>query len=153
MTDDDTAPTDPYRLTVRRSFRASHYLTVPDPGPEGQVHAHEYTAEVEFAGPELDEFGYLVDVDRVEAALDDLEDRYADGLLNDRPEFDGQNPSVERFARLFGDRLVRVLATTTPRRLTVRLWEDDLAWASHERVLPGGASADRETAASTPEEP
>jgi len=124
-----------YRLTVRRGFIAQHFLTVPDPGPEGEVHSHEFTVEVEFAGPELGEYGYLVDIDAVEAALDGLEARYRDALLNDLAEFGDENPSVERFARLFGDRFVERLGDVTPTRLTVRVWEDDLAWASHERSL------------------
>jgi 6-pyruvoyltetrahydropterin/6-carboxytetrahydropterin synthase len=132
----DTRPIDePYRLTVRREFTAQHYLTVPDPGPEGEIHSHAFTAEVEFAGPELGEYGYLVDIDRVDAVLDDLEDRYGDALLNDLPEFGDRNPSVERFAERVGDRVAAALADPTPTRLTVRLWEDDLAWASHERRL------------------
>ncbi|RNJ26014.1 6-pyruvoyl trahydropterin synthase family protein [Halosegnis longus] len=130
-----TAP-EPYTLTVRREFVAQHYLTVPDPGPvEGEPHSHVFTAEVAFAGPELDEYGYLVDIDAVEERLDALETRYRDTLLNDLPEFDGQNPSVERFAAAFGDRLADDLTDPNPTTLTVRLWEDDLAWASHERKL------------------
>jgi len=136
MTDQNTPePTEPHRLTVRRTFIAQHSLTVPDPGPEGEVHSHEFTAEVEFAAPELGEYGYLVDIDEVEAVLDDLEARYRDAVLNDLPEFAGENPSVERFARYFGDRLADALSDPTPTRLTVRMWEDDLAWASHERTL------------------
>jgi 6-pyruvoyltetrahydropterin/6-carboxytetrahydropterin synthase len=134
MTDHDTEQ-EMYRLTVRREFIAQHFLTVPDPGPEGEVHSHDFTAEVEFAGPELGEYGYLVDIDAVEAGLDALEDRYRDTLLNDLPEFGDANPSVERFARVFGDRFVEYLDDPTPTRLTVRMWEDDLAWASHERSL------------------
>ena len=120
---------------VRRTFVAQHFLTVPDPGPEGEPHSHQFTAEVEFAAPELGEYGYVVDIDAVETTLDDLEDRYRDSLLNDLPEFGDGNPSVERFARLFGDRLAAALEDPTPTRLVVRMWEDDLAWASHERVL------------------
>lgn len=135
MTDATTDTDEEYRLTVRRSFVARHYLTVPDPGPEGEVHGHEYTAEVEFSGPTLGDYGYLVDIDAVDAVLDDLEARYGDALLNDLPEFGDANPSVERFARLFGDRVADALDDPTPTRLVVRLWEDDLAWASHERSL------------------
>lgn len=136
MTDEHApSPTEPHRLTVRRQFIAQHYLTVPDPGPEGEVHSHEFTAEVEFAAPELGDYGYLVDIDAVESILDGLEDRYADAVLNDLPEFEGENPSVERFAAYFADRLAERLSDPTPTRLTVRLWEDDLAWASHERRL------------------
>jgi 6-pyruvoyltetrahydropterin/6-carboxytetrahydropterin synthase len=128
-------PVEPHRLTVRREFVAQHFLTVPDPGPEGEVHSHVFTAEIEFAAPELGEYGYLVDIDDVEATLDGLTDRYRDALLNDLPEFEGLNPSVERFAERFADRVENGLEDPIPTRLTVRLWEDDLAWASHERRL------------------
>lgn len=124
-----------YELAVRRDFVAQHVLTVPNPGPEGTVHSHHYETEVRFAGPDLDEFGYLVDIDAVEAVLDDAEDRYRDALLNDLPEFDGLNPSVEHFARLLGDRVADGDPATGATRLTVRLWEDEDAWASHERAL------------------
>ncbi|MFB6101620.1 MAG: 6-pyruvoyl tetrahydropterin synthase family protein [Haloplanus sp.] len=124
-----------YRLSVSRDFVAQHYLTVPDPGPEGEVHSHHFEVDVRLAGADLNEYGYLVDIDAVDAALDDLEARYRDALLNDLPEFEAANPSVERFARLFGDRFVATAPTGEATRLTVRMWEDDVAWASHERRL------------------
>ncbi|APE95310.1 6-pyruvoyl trahydropterin synthase family protein [Halodesulfurarchaeum formicicum] len=124
-----------YELTVRRSFIAQHFLTVPDPGAEGDPHSHQYTVEVRFGGSELGEYGYLVDIDAVEAILDDLEGRYRDQLLNELPEFDGQNPSVERFARLFGDRVEQALTDPTPDHLQIRMWEDEVSWASHSRSL------------------
>ncbi|WP_284011242.1 6-pyruvoyl trahydropterin synthase family protein [Haloarcula pelagica] len=123
-----------YELSVSRDFVAQHFLTVPDPGPEGEVHSHHYEADVRFAGPELGQYGYLLDIDDVEAVLDGLADRYRDELLNDIPAFEG-NPSVERFARVFADEVAARLDTTTPERLTVRMWEDDVAWASYERSL------------------
>ncbi|MCF2242100.1 6-carboxytetrahydropterin synthase [Halobacterium salinarum] len=131
-----TTHTDATRaLTVRREFIAQHYLTVPNPGPEGEVHSHRFTADVTFAGGELDEHGYLVDIDAVDAVLDDIEARYQDTLLNDHAEFGDANPSLERLAELIGDRIADGLGAAAPTRLTVRLWEDDLAWASHERAL------------------
>ena len=123
-----------YELSVSRDFVAQHYLTVPDPGPEGEIHSHHYEAHVRFAGPDLNEYDYLVDIDDVEAALDTLADRYRDELLNDMPAFDG-NPSVERFARIFADEVADRLDAPTPERLTVRMWEDDVGWASYERPL------------------
>ncbi|MFD1600130.1 6-pyruvoyl trahydropterin synthase family protein [Halobellus rarus] len=130
-----TDPDDAYELTVERSFIAQHYLTVPDPGPEGVVHSHQFTVELRFSGSTLGEYGYLVDIDAVDALLDDLEARYRDALLNDLPEFEGLNPSIEHFARLFGDRVAEALADPTPTGLTVRIWEDDVSWASHSRQL------------------
>lgn len=126
---------DAYRLSVRRDLVARHYLTVPDPGPEGEVHGHHYTVEVRFAGPELGPHGYLVDVDAVEAALDRIADRYRDAVLNDLPEFEGRNPSVERFARAVGDRVAPEFEDAPPTALAVRVREDDGAWGGHERRL------------------
>ncbi|MEF8773643.1 MAG: 6-carboxytetrahydropterin synthase [Halobacteriales archaeon] len=122
-------------MSVTRDFVAQHYLTVPDPGPEGKVHSHHFTVELRFGGPSLGEYGYLVDIDDVEATLDRLENRYRDALLNDRPEFGDRNPSVERFAGLIGDSVERGLEDPNPTRLAVRVWEDDDAWAAHRRRL------------------
>jgi 6-pyruvoyltetrahydropterin/6-carboxytetrahydropterin synthase len=132
-------PDYPYELSVSRDFVAQHFLTVPDPEPpEGEVHSHHFEVELRFAGPELGEYGYLTNIVTVESVLDDLEERYRDALLNDLPEFEGLNPSVEHFARLFGDRVADRLdadGEDGPARMTVRIWEDDQAWASHERAL------------------
>jgi len=136
MTDKETAESR-YELAVNREFVAQHFLTVPDPGPpEGQVHSHCFTVELRFAGSRLGEYGYLVDINEVRTILDGLEERYRDALLNDLPEFEGLNPSVEHFARLFGDRVAESLSDNTPDRLEIRIWEDDTAWASHTRSLP-----------------
>jgi 6-pyruvoyltetrahydropterin/6-carboxytetrahydropterin synthase len=137
MSRSDSPADGTYELTVTREFIAQHYLTVPNPGPEGEVHSHHFTVELRFAGPELGEYGYLVDIDAVDALLDDLEDRYRDALLNDLPEFEGLNPSIEHFSRLFGDRVADALSNPTPTGLTVRIWEDDVSWASHTRRLDG----------------
>ncbi len=136
----DVQPTNttayPFEMAVKRQFIAQHYLTVPDPEPpEGEVHSHEYTLVIRLAGPELGPYGYLVDITTVEAALDTIEDRYRDTLLNDLSEFADRNPSVERFARVIGDQIAPALEGHPPEQLTVRVWEDDLAWASHTRTL------------------
>lgn len=122
-----------YALSVARDFEAQHYLTVPEPGPEGEPHSHPYRVEVRFVGTDLNEFGYLVDIDDVDQVLDGLVGRYEDTLLNDLPEFDGRNPSVERFARVFCDGVVEQVSTETPSEVSVRIWEGDDAWASYER--------------------
>ena len=124
-----------YELSVSRSFVAQHYLTVPNPTPpEGELHSHAYEAAVRFGSASLGEYGYVVNVGHVESALDAVVERYRDATLNELPEFGDRNPSVERFAELFGDRLLDRLSPDAD-RLTVRMWEDDIAWASHEREL------------------
>jgi 6-pyruvoyltetrahydropterin/6-carboxytetrahydropterin synthase len=79
----------------------------------------------------LNEYDYLVDIDEVEAALDAVEARYSDETLNDLPEFEGYNPSVERFARVVHERLSEDVTTDGVDRLTVTMWEDDVANAAY----------------------
>lgn len=124
-----------YRVSVSTDFVAQHFLTVPDPGPEGEPHSHRYELEVRCHGPELNEYGYLLDIDDLTAAVDAIEERYRDELLNDREAFEELNPSVEHFARIVADRIVDAIDAPEVEALTVRLWEDDIAWASYERSL------------------
>ncbi|MUV59077.1 6-pyruvoyltetrahydropterin/6-carboxytetrahydropterin synthase [Halogeometricum rufum] len=124
-----------YAVTVVRPLVAQHALTVPDPGPEGDPHSHRYRVEVELTGEALNEYDYLVDIDAVEAALDGVESRYADAFLNDLPEFEGYNPSVERFARVIHDRLADELAADAVAETTVTVWEDDVANAAYTAPL------------------
>ncbi|MDS0295960.1 6-pyruvoyl trahydropterin synthase family protein [Halogeometricum luteum] len=120
-----------YAVTVVRPFVARHALTVPNPGPEGDPHSHRYRLEVELTGETLNEYDYLVDIDAVESALDGVEERYADAFLNDLPEFEGYNPSVERFARVVHDRLAAELDAEAASEATVTVWEDDAANAAY----------------------
>lgn len=121
-----------YTVTVSRICPAQHYLTVPDPGTEGELHTHEYRAVVELVGDPLGDHGYLVNIDEVERALDDLERRYRGAVLNDLPEFEG-NPSVERFARCFCERLLDAMELPNVDRISVTMWEDDTAAGGYER--------------------
>ena len=121
-----------YATTVLTDFVAQHYLTVPDPGPEGVPHSHHFEVELTFRGPALNEYDYLVDIDDAEAALDDLADRYRDALLNDLPEFEGDNPSVERFARVIFDRVTDAVTDETVAELAVTVWEDETAAATYD---------------------
>lgn len=121
-----------YATTVLTDFVAQHYLTVPDPGPEGVPHSHHFEVELTFRGPELNAHDYLVDIDDAEAALADLADRYRDELLNDLPEFEGDNPSVERFARVIFERVTETVTDDTVSELAVTVWEDDAAAATYD---------------------
>jgi 6-pyruvoyltetrahydropterin/6-carboxytetrahydropterin synthase len=121
-----------YSTTVLTDFVAQHYLTVPNPGPEGVPHSHHFEIEVTFRGPELNEYDYLVDIDDAEGALSEVADRYRDELLNDRPAFEGYNPSVERFARVVFERVADAVADDTVTELAVTVWEDDTAAATYD---------------------
>jgi 6-pyruvoyltetrahydropterin/6-carboxytetrahydropterin synthase len=120
-----------YQLMVRRDFVAQHYLTVPNCGPENEWHSHHFDVEIQLEGHELNDHGYLVDITEVETALDTLVDRYEDATLNDLPEFEGLNPSIEHFSRIFCRSLQDHLETSGLKAITVKIWEDDTAWASY----------------------
>ncbi|HHP7237248.1 6-pyruvoyl trahydropterin synthase family protein [Longibacter sp.] len=120
-----------YELMVRRDFMAQHYLTVPDAGPENEWHSHHFTIEVELQGEKLNKYGYLVDIDDVKRSLDNIENRYRDATLNDLKEFEGRNPSVEHFARFCCQNVLDHIDGGTIDRVTLRIWEDDDAWASY----------------------
>ena len=124
-----------YAVSVSRSCIAQHCLTVPDPGPEGTLHSHRFGIEATFRGPELNEYGYLVDIDAVIEALEAVVDGLADRTLNEIPAFEGLNPSAEHLARVVGDRLAERLAPETATRLVVTVREDDVAEVAHEREL------------------
>lgn len=123
-----------YTVTVSRECPARHFLTVPNPGPEGDPHEHPYEAVVRLSGGTLDEHGYLVDIDEVEAALDAVVARYRGTTLNDLPEFEG-NPSVERFARQFLERLLAALDAPNVDRVRVTMWEGEAAAGAFERPV------------------
>ncbi|TKX59186.1 6-carboxytetrahydropterin synthase [Halorubrum sp. ASP1] len=121
-----------YELTVSETFVAQHYLTVPNPpAGEAELHSHTFTAEATFRGPELGEYGYLLDIDLALDALADAADRYRDETLNEHLE---GNPSAERLARALFDALATVDAPAAT-RLTVTVREDDAASVSYAGEL------------------
>lgn len=120
-----------YELMVQRDFVAQHFLTVPDCGPENEWHSHHFRVEVFLEGGSLNENGYLVDIVAVKEGLDALVDRYEDRTLNELPEFEGLNPSIEHFARFFCEGLTERIQAPNLNAMTVRMWEDDTAWASY----------------------
>lgn len=119
-----------YSVAVRRDFIAQHYLLGGDWGVENQPHSHHYQVELLLQGNQLDEHGFLVDIVAIEQHLGELISSYRDQTLNDRPEFNGLNPSLERFAKILCQELNTRLGASNIQALTLTLWENELAWAS-----------------------
>src|SRR6185503_12769297 len=69
------APSNPdtgasmYKLGVKRDFIARHFLIGGDWGAENLPNSHHYILELQLAGKELDQHGYLVDIVDVEKHL------------------------------------------------------------------------------------
>ena len=121
-----------YTLGVKRDFIARHFLIGGDWGPENFPNSHHYVLEVQLSGIELDQHGYLVDIVDVEKHLDQIVDYYREQLLNDKPEFDGLNPSIEHFARVLATSLNERINAENLTSMKVILWENDSAWAAFQ---------------------
>ncbi len=130
-----------YTLAVARDFIAQHYLVGGDWGAENLLHSHHYRLELLLEGRELDRHGYLVDIIEVEAALDELAAALRDRTLNDLPEFAGLNPSIEHFTRIAAERLAPRVAAPNLSALTVKIWENEIAWAAYRLRLPVSGQA------------
>lgn len=123
-----------YTVAVKRDFVAQHFLIGGDWGPENQWHSHHYQVEVQLEGAELDRHGYLVDIVDIEHNLEALVAAYKDKTLNDLPEFAGLNPSIEHFSRIFCLALAGRIQAPNISAITIKLWENEIAWASYRLV-------------------
>lgn len=124
-----------YTLAVKRAFVAQHFLIGGDWGAENFWHSHHYQLELKLEGATLDQHGYLVDIVEVERQLNEIVAYYRDKTLNDLPEFAGLNPSIEHFTRIVCLTLAERLHLPNIRALTVRIWENDIAWAAYRHEL------------------
>ena len=120
-----------YTLGVRRDFIARHFLIGGDWGPENYPNSHHYILELQLGGTELDQHGYLVDIVDVEKHLDEIVNYYRDQMLNDKPEFDDLNPSIEHFARILATSLSERITAKNISTVKVVLWENESAWAGY----------------------
>ena len=120
-----------YTLAVRREFIARHFLIGGDWGPENYPNSHHYHLELQLSGAELDLHGYLCDIVDVEKHLDEVVAYYKEQMLNEKPEFDGLNPSIEHFARILALTLNERIQAPNVTGLKVVLWENEIAWAAY----------------------
>ena len=124
-----------YTLAVKRDFVAQHFLVGGDWGAENFKHSHHYVLEVHLKGETLDKHGYLVDIVDVEKGLEALVASYRDKTLNELPEFEGLNPSIEHFTRIVAEQLVKNLSLGHLSSIDVKIWENEIAWASYSLRL------------------
>ena len=86
-------------------------------------------------GESLDQHGYLVDIVDIETNLNLLVAYFRDKTLNDLPEFAGLNPSIEHFSRIFCQAMAGRIQAPNLNRMIIKIWENDIAWASYEQGL------------------
>ena len=120
-----------YSVSVKRDFIAQHHLIGGDWGPENDLHSHHYVVEVMLEGEDLNQHGYLVDIDDVLSNLDVQVGYFKDKILNELPDFKAVNPSLEHLARIFCKAVTRRLKGQNLSAVSVRVWENEMAWAGY----------------------
>lgn len=119
-----------YTLGLQRKFTAYHFLIGGDWGDENIKHSHNYQIEILLEKSELDQHGYLVDIVDAELRLDEVVAEFAGKTLNELADFAHLNPSIERLATVMHQRFQSRFSEYGLQSLTVKIWEDDIAWTS-----------------------
>src|SRR5258705_6878190 len=107
---------------LSRSVRAFHIMPGL-PGPEGELHDHDYRIEIVVDREQLDERGMVCDLDVLEAALTELTSRVEDRNLEEIRPAEAEAVTVEVFARWVHDTLSPAVAAAGGGSLAVRVWE------------------------------
>jgi 6-pyruvoyltetrahydropterin/6-carboxytetrahydropterin synthase len=121
---------------LSRSVRAFHIMPGM-PGPEGQLHDHDYRIEVVVDREQLDERGMVCDLDVLEAALTELTNRVDGRNLEEIRPAEAEAVTVEVFARWVHDTLSPTVLAAGGETLAVRVWETAVAFGGYRARLAG----------------
>jgi 6-pyruvoyltetrahydropterin/6-carboxytetrahydropterin synthase len=119
-----------YEVGLSRSVHAFHIMPGL-PGPEGQLHDHDYRIEVVVDREQLDDRGMVCDLDVLEAALTKLTSQVEDRNLEEIRPAEAEAVTVEVFARWVHDSLAPAVANAGGGGLAVRVWETPLAFGGY----------------------
>lgn len=126
-----------YNVAIKRDFIAQHYLIGGDWGKENQKHSHHYRVELLLEGGVVDRHCFLVDIREIEALLNTQVLYFKDKILNELPEFEELNPSIECFAFVLCKALYDSIQSPNVDAITVKIWEKDTVWASYRHAKHG----------------
>ena len=119
-----------YEVGLNRNVRAFHIMPGL-PGPEGQLHDHDYRIEIVVDRERLDERGMVCDLDVLEAALTKLTSRIEGRNLEEIRPAGAEAVTVEVFARWVHDSLSPTVAAEVGEVLAVRVWESPVAFGGY----------------------
>ena len=123
-----------FQVGTAIEFTAQHIMPGVE-GPEGELHSHDYRLDVVVEREKLDDRGMVVDLDILDAALQQI-----DGIVRDknldiiRPD-DAEAVTVEVFARWAHDFLADAISGAGVETLSVRVWESTLAFGGYSDRL------------------
>jgi len=105
------------------------------PGPEGQLHDHDYRIEIVVEREQLDRRSMVCDLDVLEAALTELTTWLEGRDLEEIRPAGAEAVTVEVFARWVHDRLSPAVAAAGGEALAVRVWETAVAFGGYRARL------------------
>src|SRR6202023_1588459 len=118
---------------LSRNVRAFHVMPGM-PGPEGQLHDHDYRIEIVVDREQLDERGMVCDLNVLEAALTELPGRVNARNLEEMRPAEAEAVTGEVFARWVHDSLSPAVLAAGGEALAVRVWETPVAFGGdHSR--------------------
>ncbi len=121
---------------LSRNVRAFHIMPGM-PGPEGELHDHDYRIEIVVDREQLDERGMVCDLDVLEAALIELTNRVDGRNLEEIRPAEAEAVTVEVFSRWVHDTLAPVVRAAGGETLSVRVWENPVAFGGYRARLAG----------------
>jgi 6-pyruvoyltetrahydropterin/6-carboxytetrahydropterin synthase len=127
-----------YEVGLTRTVRAFHIMPGL-PGPEGQLHHHDYRIEIVVDREQLDDRAMVCDLDELETALTKLTGRIEGRNLEEIRPAAAEAVTVEVFARWVHDTLSPAIASAGGDTLAVRVWESPVAFGGyrhHANDLP-----------------
>jgi 6-pyruvoyltetrahydropterin/6-carboxytetrahydropterin synthase len=110
-----------YEVGSSLTVRALHQM--PMPGPEGELHDHDYRFDVVVARGELDGHGMVCDLDVLRAAMQAMAATIQDRDLEAIRPPEAEAVTVEVLARWAHGQLAAALGTSGAETLSVRVWE------------------------------
>ena len=110
-----------YEVGSSVTVQALHQM--PMPGPEGELHAHDYRFDVVVGRGELDEHGMVCDLDVLRSTLQAMASRIEGRDLEEIRPPEAEAVTVEVLARWAHRQLCAALAPSGADTLAVRVWE------------------------------
>jgi 6-pyruvoyltetrahydropterin/6-carboxytetrahydropterin synthase len=118
-----------YEVGSSVTVRALHQM--PMPGPEGELHAHDYRFDVVVARGELDEHGMVCDLDVLRATMAAMAARIRDRDLEGIRPPEAEAVTVEVLARWAHQELRAALRQSGAETLAVRVWESPVDFGGY----------------------
>jgi 6-pyruvoyltetrahydropterin/6-carboxytetrahydropterin synthase len=123
-----------YEVGSRVTVRALHQM--PMPGPEGELHAHDYRFDVVVARGQLDEHGMVCDLDVLREALQAMAARIEGRDLEEIRPAEAEAVTVEVLARWAHRRLAESIGRSGAETLAVRVWETPSDFGGYAGPVP-----------------